>query len=109
MKSESQAERPLQRLKRKLGVETLWIFILSLLSRKDSYAYELIKSISDEFGFDPGRVLPYIVLKRLEMNGYVKSYTSGNRKYYKLTDKGRSLLERGVEYIERTLERLKSG
>ena len=102
-------EKPLKRLKRKLGIETLWIFILSLLARKDSYAYELIKNIGENYGFNPGKVLPYVVLRRLEIEGYVKSYMEGNRRYYTLTPRGRLLLEKGIKYIERVLSKLKQG
>ena len=44
------------RLKRKMGVEMLWIFILSLLKDKESHAYILKKKIEEEFDFITGNV-----------------------------------------------------
>lgn len=98
---------PLIRLRRKLGVETLWLFLLAELARGKSHPYKLVSAIKERYGFDAGRVLPYVVLKKLEAEGYVESYVEGNRHYYRITDKGRELLVEGLKYIESILEKLK--
>lgn len=69
--------------------------VLKLLSRGDSYGYELVK--------ESARVIPlsestlYPVLRRLENAGQVESYTSEHggrlRKYYRITDKGHLAIE----------------
>ena len=99
-------EKPLLRLKRKLGIETLWIFILAILSKRDSYAYDIIKKIKKIYGFNPGKVLPYVVLKKLELEGYVASYDKERRKYYRITQKGRNLLQKGKQYLQSTLQKI---
>ena len=52
----------MKRLKRSLTTETLWFWILKLLSRNPRHAYILRKEIENEFGFVPGNVTCYKVL-----------------------------------------------
>ena len=99
---------PLTRLKRKLGVENLWLYVLAELCRGDSYPYELSKAIEDHFGIKPGRVLPYVVLSKLEGEGLVESYQQGRRRYYRVTEKGRALLQQGLEYLRSLSDKLAS-
>lgn len=80
---------PLARLKRKLGIEVLWLFILAELKTEDKYPYGLISTIWKKYEIKPGKVLPYVVLKRLESEGYVTSYRDDGRHYYSITNKGR--------------------
>ncbi|RLE58938.1 MAG: PadR family transcriptional regulator [Thermoprotei archaeon] len=100
-------EPPLRRLKKKTGVECLWIYILAYLKSRDRYPYEIIHIIREKHGFDPGLVLPYVVFKKLEKANYVVSKTIGNRKYYSITNKGRRLLEDGLKYLEELVNSLK--
>jgi PadR family transcriptional regulator PadR len=83
--------------------------LLSELSKKDNYGYEIskeIKRLSDsKFQIKEGTL--YVVLKRLEQKGYVESYwkdgmenSAGKRKYYKITSIGkRYLKEKSEEWI----------
>ncbi len=73
--------------------------ILSILSRKESYGYEIIKSIKDlsdqQLDFKDGTMYP--VLHKLEKKGFIdafwkKSDSGRKRKYYKITDRGRKEL-----------------
>lgn len=98
--------KPLGRLKRKTGVENLWLYVLAELSRNDSYPYEVAKAIEDDFGFNPGKVLPYVVLNKLENEGFVESYWSERRRYYRLTDKGKNLLADGIAHLKELVTRL---
>ncbi len=76
-----------------------------LKTKKESYGYELIRAISQEsegiFDFEEGTLYP--LLYRLEQKGFVESdiqtAPSGKkRRYYRLTQKGRtSLKERKKE------------
>ncbi|MEZ0345675.1 MAG: PadR family transcriptional regulator [Infirmifilum sp.] len=98
---------PLDRLRRKVGVENLWLYVLAELSRGDVYGYELAAAVERDFGFRPGRVLPYVVLGRLEEEGFVESYVRERRRYYRVTVEGRRLLEEGVRYLEGVASRLR--
>ena len=75
------------------------MLVLKLLESKDMYGYQIIEELSkksgDVFRLKTGTLYP--ILHGLENDGMVTSYdeTAGNsrvRKYYRLTDKGRSLL-----------------
>lgn len=98
--------KPLSRLKRKVGIENLWLYILAELARGDSYPYELAKAVERDFGVKPGKVLPYVVLGKLESEGFVESYASGRRRYYRITERGRRLLAEGVGYLRELADKL---
>lgn len=68
------------------------ICVLSLVSEKDRYGYELIEAISQEIEISEGTVYP--ILRRLTKEGYFETYleesTGGPpRKYYKITKEGK--------------------
>ena len=76
------------------------MLILALLKDGDKYGYEMVTELArrsdDTFQLKEGTLYP--LLHTLEKNRWVKSYTkvsdSGReRKYYRLTDEGRSQLE----------------
>jgi DNA-binding PadR family transcriptional regulator len=97
---------PLNRLKKKLTKEILWIYLLKLLEKKEMYAYGIRAELEKHFGFEPALITPYVVLYRLENSGYVQGEKRDNKKYYKITKKGKSLLRRGIEYLNEMTERL---
>ncbi|HBB30220.1 MAG TPA: PadR family transcriptional regulator [Clostridiales bacterium] len=75
------------------------LLILSLISEKDMYGYEIIKELENRsdkaFEFKEGTLYP--VLHKLQNNGYIKSYnkigeTGKERKYYQITLKGKKQL-----------------
>jgi DNA-binding PadR family transcriptional regulator len=96
--------REIVRLKRKLGVELLWIYLLSMLKNKTSHAYVLRKEIEQKFGFLPGNVSVYVVLYKLQDRGFVKSKQDGNRSVYNITTKGKNLLKEAKKELQNTLE-----
>lgn len=76
------------------------ILVLSLLRRKTMYGYEIIKEIelksSGVFNFKEGTLYP--ILHGFEENEMVESFwmegeNSRKRKYYKITEKGRTFLK----------------
>ena len=88
---------------------TTMLLLLSLLSEKDCYGYEIIKELKerseDVFQFKDGTLYP--VLHKMEADGYVKSYRkeadNGKlRTYYKITGLGEEQLasekEKWMEY-----------
>lgn len=97
---------PLQRLQQKLTKENLWLYVLSLLSERKMYGYELRKTIKEKFGFSPAIVTAYVVLYKLQMGGYVKTEWQKSplgrpdRKYYSITEKGIELLKITKEYFK---------
>ena len=91
---------PLERLKRKIEKENLWIFILSSLKGEKKYGKELKEMVEKRFDFLTGKVTAYKVLYLLESGGYVKSNKSGKMVYYEITGRGKRELESGRDYLK---------
>lgn len=80
---------------------SLELIVLSRIDRQDSYGGQLLKDILEESNeslmVSEGTL--YSLLKRLEKKGFVQSYwgeeqLSARRKYYRMTDEGRSIYQR---------------
>ena len=90
--------------------------ILKLLMSGDKYGYELSKLIhSNTCGeYDLKEATMYSSLKRLESDGGITSYwgdetQGGRRKYYQITEKGKSIYRENKEnweYAKRILDQL---
>lgn len=82
----------------KKGVLTLCVLVLA--ARNDRYGYELVRAISDKFLISEGTVYP--LLRRLTKEEYFSTYIAESpdgpaRKYYQLTEKGRSFMREQLE------------
>lgn len=99
-------QKPIDRLKEKVQKENLWIFILSLLKKKERYGYEIRDLVRKRFGFLSGNVTAYKILYLLEKGGYVSSKKEGKR-YYKITSDGREQLKKSKMFFESILRSLK--
>jgi PadR family transcriptional regulator PadR len=69
----------------------LELCVLSMLTKKDCYGYELVNEISKNIMIAEGTIYP--LLKRLKDEGYLTTYLEESqegppRKYYKLTELG---------------------
>lgn len=74
----------------------LELCVLSMLEKKDRYGYELVEEISKNIDMSEGTIYP--LLRRLKDEGYFSTYLQESqegppRKYYKITDQGRSIKE----------------
>lgn len=75
---------------------TLELCVLSIVKKRDCYGYELVNRISECMHITEGTIYP--LLKRLKDNGSIDSYIVESqegppRKYYNITDYGRSVAE----------------
>ena len=82
----------------KKGVLNLCVLVL--LDKQDRYGYELVQKISNQISISEGSVYP--LLRRLTKEGYFTTYLQESsegppRKYYKLTDTGRSYLHEQLD------------
>ncbi len=82
-------------MKTQLKKGTLDMCVLAVLARGDSYAYELVSTLSETMEISEGTIYP--LMRRLQAEAWVSTYlvesSSGPpRKYYTLTDQGRSSL-----------------
>mgnify|MGYP003364999685 FL=1 len=74
----------------------LELCVLALLSRTDSYGYDIASRLSDAIDMGEGTIYP--LMRRMQKDGLVSTYfvesSSGPpRKYYTLTETGRRSLE----------------
>lgn len=75
--------------------------ILSLLQERDTYGYEIAKTVREksENQFELKEGTLYLSLKRLEKNKWIESYwgdeqgPGGRRKYYRITSAGKDGFE----------------
>ena len=72
------------------------IMCFSSIEKGRSYGYQIIKDVSDLIEISESTLYP--ILRRLEMGGKVKSYTTQYnnrlRKYFHLTEEGRQYLKK---------------
>ncbi|RKP45271.1 PadR family transcriptional regulator [Trinickia fusca] len=83
-------------MKTQLKKGTLDMCVLAVLARGDSYAYELVSTLSQTMEISEGTIYP--LMRRLQAEAWVSTYlvesSSGPpRKYYSLTAVGRRSLE----------------
>lgn len=69
--------------------------VLALLSRGNSYAYEIASRLAHAVGMGEGTIYP--LMRRMQTDGLVATYLEESpsgppRKYYRLTDAGRETL-----------------
>lgn len=74
----------------------LELCVLSLLTRRDFYGYELVEHISKYINISEGTIYP--LLRRFRTEGYVTAYLKESqegppRKYYRLTSRGEGAYE----------------
>jgi DNA-binding PadR family transcriptional regulator len=97
---------PSERFEKSITKDNLWLYILMLLKKKELYPYEIRKTIKEQFGFSPGNVTAYIVLKKLRVGGYVSVLKRDQgkgpeRTFYKITEKGEAELRKGKGIYEK--------
>jgi PadR family transcriptional regulator PadR len=80
----------------------LEIFVLAILSKGESYGYQIINDLSDTVIITESTLYP--ILRRLLNQGELESYNElfqgRNRKYYRITKKGKIHLDEFMEEWE---------
>jgi len=84
----------------------LWIYILSLLKKRELYGWEIQSLIKEKFAFKPGKITPYRVLYRLEKQNFVKSKMKERRRIYQITLKGKEELEKAKKFYQQILTKI---
>ncbi|MEM3031065.1 MAG: PadR family transcriptional regulator [Candidatus Micrarchaeia archaeon] len=97
---------PLKRLARSLTTENQWLYVLSLLNHSNIYAYAMRGEIEKEFGWKPSLITCYLILYKLEKEGFITGKYEGRRKYYSITDKGKKALASAKRYLQALAENL---
>jgi PadR family transcriptional regulator PadR len=89
---------------------TIDILILSVLSERDNYGYEISRIIKARTeGFEILEATMYLALKRLEKQQAIDFYWGdesggGRRKYFKITEFGKEQLSQAIKDWKETVE-----
>lgn len=98
--------KPLDRLKKSLILNNLWLYAIKLISEKPMFSRELYEQIRSRYRINTRVITVYSILYRLEREGYITR--SGNyRKYYEVTNKGKEELKSGLKLLDDILGLLK--
>lgn len=77
------------------GNQVLDFCVLAILNKNDSYGYEITQKILETIEISESTMYP--VLRRLKKYHHLETYDvpfqGRNRRYYKITDSGRELLD----------------
>ena len=96
----------IKRLKEKLTIDLLWLYIMKILSEQPLHGYVIRKEIGKKFGFFPGNVTSYVVLYKLKNRGFVKVQKIENKSVYHITEKGEKLFSEGKKQWKKYLEKI---
>jgi len=97
-----------KRLRRKLTVENLWIFIIAILSVKPSYAYGVRIMLRRIFDIKVPSVTVYTVLYRMVREGLLKTEKVNGVKVYKPTKQGVEAFTRAIKFLKDMVEKLET-
>ncbi len=90
------------------------VAVLKLLERQEMYGYELVEALSKRTGgiLDMGQSTLYPMLYGLEAKDLIKgiwrTVDGRDRKYYKLTDKGKKRLATDTEQWSRIIDAMRA-
>jgi DNA-binding PadR family transcriptional regulator len=87
------------------------LLVLSLISEKPTYGYELIRTIEERFAgsYTPSPGVIYPTLTWLEEAGYVTQVEADGRKHYHITPQGTAFLQASGAAVEEILTRVACG
>ncbi|MEM0021777.1 MAG: hypothetical protein QW039_03950 [Fervidicoccaceae archaeon] len=103
-----EASRAFERLRKKLEGEVLWIYVSNLLMNgRGLSVVELKRELNEKFLISVRTVYLYTVLYRMEREGLLRreARKSGESIYF-LTERGREVYEKGIEYLKNKLQLL---
>ena len=97
-------EPVLDRLKRKLTIENLWLYVIAAILRHGpQYAYTVKKILQEEYGIKPATITVYTVIYRMEKQGLLARLDDNT---YTVTEKGVEAYNKGITILRETLKKL---
>ena len=89
-----------------IGATLLDAMVLALLTKEDTYGYQITKDIQEHFAVSESTLYP--VLRRLETSGALRVYSIEHngrlRKYYAITDEGRQKIQAFLQEWEAVMK-----
>lgn len=90
------------------GASMLDAMVLSVVSREDTYGYKITQDVRQAMEVSESTLYP--VLRRLQKDGllevYDREYSGRNRRYYRITGKGRTQLIQSIGEWEQYKEKI---
>lgn len=101
--------KALNRLRRKLTVENLWLYIIKILldEKKPLRAYDIKVRLRDIFTVNPPAITVYTVVYRMTREGLLVRKTKEGEVVYEVTEKGLEVYKKGILLMEEILSKLK--
>ncbi|MFP3296615.1 MAG: PadR family transcriptional regulator [Vulcanisaeta sp.] len=100
----STGKKALVRLMTKLTKENLWIYVVRLLMDRPMYGYEIAREVKTRFNIDITNVGVYVVLYKMEKDGLVETFMSGDSKMYRLRPETVELWLKARDFISTILK-----
>lgn len=89
-----------------MTTENLWLYILSVLKERPTYAYNIRVRIAEKHGFKPSTMTVYTVLYRLIKEGLIEPVDHNGMKIYRVTDKGLAIYGQAIKYLQEVVDKL---
>ncbi len=95
--------RAVERLRRKITVENLWIYIIKILEEEPLHAYGVKVRLRDKYGIKVATVTVYAVLYKMVREGLLRVEKKGETKVYRPTELGLQALSEARKLLEDVL------
>jgi len=101
--------RALLRLRRKLTIENLWLYVIKVLleDKRPLRAYDIKVRIRDRFGINPSAVTVYTVVYRMGLDGLLAKERVNGETMYKPTERGIEAFHTAIVFLEELVAKLK--
>ncbi len=98
-----------ERLKRKMTVENLWLYVIKVLKDVGELrAYDIKKELIKRFEIKPATITVYAVIYKMVRDELIESVSSPDGTRYRVTKKGLETFDQGITYIDRLIKILSS-
>ncbi|RLG84668.1 MAG: PadR family transcriptional regulator [Thermoprotei archaeon] len=100
--------KALERLKRKITIENLWMYIIRILVEQEPLrAYDIKVLLREKYGIKPATVTVYSVIYRMASDNLIKPVQVYGETRYRVTEQGKIALKKAIELLEETVNKLK--
>ncbi len=96
------------KFKRKIEIESLWLYISRILSEGPRSVSEIRRSLKNDYGIPVSTITLYTVLYRMEKEGLIKR-TDDFPIRFQLTPYGSLMYRKSISLLEEKLYLLKNG
>lgn len=99
--------KAVERLKRKITIENLWIYIIKILKEEQPLkAYEVKKRLVKKYGIKPATVTVYVILYKMLKDNLIETVKVSGETMYKPTEKGVQALEEAKKILREVLMKI---